>query len=78
MITHEQELQIKTQMIEEKNRQIVKLEMEIYRLRIALETIASLEPGSRGAYSKFAQAQNRARHALGLKPGELTMRKERA
>src|SRR6266540_849651 len=50
-------------------------EAEVERLRQALEFIASLESGSRGAHAKFAQAQNRARHALGLGPGELVIKK---
>jgi hypothetical protein len=72
MITHEQELQIKNKMLEEKNNQIVKLEMEIYRLRSALEIIVGLESGSRGAYSKFVEAQERARLALGERGKEKT------
>jgi hypothetical protein len=47
-------------------KEIERLKAENTRLRAALEFIAKLESGSRGAYSKFAEAQNRARHALGL------------
>lgn len=37
------------------------------RLREALESIADMEVGSRGAYGKFAHAQSVARRALGRK-----------
>lgn len=33
-------------------------------LRAALQFIAELEPGSRGAYGKFKEAQDRAKEAL--------------
>lgn len=33
-------------------------------LKAALETIAAMEPGSRGAYRKFQHAQNVAQRAL--------------
>ncbi len=60
---------------EEAEERTEKAEAEVERLRQALEFIASLESGSRGAHAKFAQAQNRARHALGLGPGELVIKK---
>ena len=41
-------------------------DVTIRKLRGALEAIAALETGSRGAYSKFAHAQSVARRALGL------------
>jgi len=37
---------------------------ELTRLREALQFIRDLEPGSRGAYGKFKEAQDRARLAL--------------
>jgi len=40
------------------------------RLRNALRFIRDLEPGSRGAYGKFKEAQNRARLALAGKEPE--------
>jgi hypothetical protein len=79
MITHEQEMEIKNKMIEVKNRQIVKLEMEIIKLRSELENIALAKKRSFENDREFrVWAQNRARHALGQKPGELTIRKEGA
>ncbi len=79
MITHEQELQIKNKMIEDKNGQIVKLEMEVERLRSELRYIANEKRENYRRPDDFGfWAQNRARHALGLKPGELTIRKEKA
>jgi hypothetical protein len=67
-------------MIEAKNDQIVKLEMEVLRLRSELEYIANAKRKDFGHDDEQFRlwAQNRARHALGLKPGELTIRKERA
>jgi hypothetical protein len=41
------------------------LERKIAGYRAALKGIADIEPGSRGAYSKFVDAQNRAKAALG-------------
>lgn len=79
MITHEQEIEIKNKMIQEKNNQIVKLEMEVERLRSELNYIANAKKISFKDEKEFRLwAQNRARHALGLKLGELTVRKERA
>jgi hypothetical protein len=40
---------------------------QIERMRTALEFIAGLPPGSRGAYAKFCEAQSKAREVLGLK-----------
>lgn len=37
---------------------------KIRQLQSALEFIAGLAPGSRGAYGKFKEAQERAREAL--------------
>jgi len=60
---------------EETNKQT----LEIRRLRQELEYIALAKKRSFADAEEFrAWAQNRARHALGLKPGELTIRKERA
>jgi hypothetical protein len=42
MITHEQEIEIKNKMINEKNDRIIKLEMEIARLQSELEYINQL------------------------------------
>ena len=79
MITREQELQIKNKMIEAKNNQIVKLEMEVLKLRSELENIANAKFRNFTDAEEFrAWAQNRARHTLGQKPGELTIKKERA
>lgn len=76
MITHQQEIEIKNKMIEAKNDEIVKLEMEVERLRHALNQIASVSEDNFYTPKAFqAWAQNRARLALGLKPGELTIRK---
>jgi hypothetical protein len=71
MITHEQELQIKNQMIEEKNNQIVKLEMEVMRLRSELGYIANAKRISFKDAKEFRLwAQSRARHALEQKEKE--------
>lgn len=43
------------------------LEQRIARLKGALEFIADLPPGSKGAYSKFCEAQAKARELLGAK-----------
>lgn len=43
---------------------INQLKAEIERLRAALKAIAEMEPGSRGAYSKFVRAQSIARVAI--------------
>jgi hypothetical protein len=74
----EQAIKIKNDMINEKNDQIVKLEMEVMRLRSELENIANVSIAEIRAIDFRQWAQNRARHALGLKPGELTIRKEKA
>ena len=80
MITHEQEIEIKNKMIEEKNNQIVKLEMEVERLRSELRCIANakIQDFKLGDPEFRLWAKSRARKALGEKPGELTIRKERA
>jgi hypothetical protein len=74
MITHEQELQIKDKMIEAKNDQIVKLEIEVERLRSELGYIANAKFGNTECEFR-AWAKNRARHALNYKPGTLTVKK---
>jgi hypothetical protein len=60
---------------EEANKQIERLKTENERMRAALWFIANLESGSRGAYSKFAEAQSRARHAIGQEAGTLRIKK---
>lgn len=40
------------------------LQSQNAKMLAALELIAALEPGSRGAYSKFVEAQNTARAAI--------------
>lgn len=76
MITHEQEIEIKNKMIEAKNYQLVKLEMEIERLRSELRLIANGKNYTHTDDKEFrAWAQNRARHAIGEKPGALTIKK---
>jgi len=65
--------------IEEANKQIKPLKEEIERLRLELGYIANAQRWSFTDAEEFRDwAQNRARHALGLKPGEPTIRKERA
>ena len=55
------------------------LAAEVSRLRQELGYIALAKKRSFENDREFRLwAQNRARHALGLKPGELTIRKERA
>jgi hypothetical protein len=50
-------------------KEIERLKAENARMKAALAFIAALEPGSRGAYSKFAEARSRAMEALeDLKP----------
>lgn len=76
MITCEQEIEIKNKMIEEKNDKMVKLEMEIERLRSELNYIASATRNSFRDDREFRiWAQNRARLALGQKPGTLGIKK---
>lgn len=77
MITHEQEIEIKNKMIEEKNNKIVKLEMEVDRLRSELEFIANARRKDFGFDDEQFRlwAQNRARHALGQEAGTLVIKK---
>jgi phage host-nuclease inhibitor protein Gam len=63
---------------EEANKQIKPLKEEIERLRSELGYIANAKRHSFYDTGEFMEwAQSRARHALGQKPGELTIRKER-
>ena len=65
--------------IEEANKQIKPLKEEIERLRLELGYIANAQRRNFTDAEEFRDwAQNRAHHALGLKPGEPTIRKERA
>lgn len=48
-------------------RDTIKRGAKIARMRTALEFITELPPGSKGAYAKFSDAQERAREALGLR-----------
>lgn len=48
-------------------RDTIKRGAKIARMRTALEFITELPPGSKGAYAKFSEAQERAREALGLR-----------
>lgn len=79
MITCKQTIEIKNKMINEKNILIVELEMEIERLRSELGNIANATRNSFRDDREFRiWAQNRARRALGQKPGTLTVKKEKA
>ena len=72
----EQTIQIKDKMIEEKNNLMVKLEMEVERLRSELRYIANAQRHSFTDAEEFRTwAQNRARHALGEETGTLTVKK---
>lgn len=73
----QQTIEIKNKMIEKKNDQIVKLEMEVERLRSELGYIVNAKRKDFGFDDEQFRlwAQNRARHALGQKPGELTIKK---
>jgi uncharacterized coiled-coil protein SlyX len=73
----EQTIEIKNKMIEGKNDQIVKLEMEVERLRSELSYIANTKPlDSFTDYQGFAiWVINRARHALNQQPGTLAVRR---
>lgn len=74
MITHEQEIEIKNKLIEAKNDQIVKLEMEVERLRQELRHIAkSSDNVDPETFKRWARI--RARDALGWKSGELVIKK---
>lgn len=65
--------------IEEADKQIKPLKEEIERLRHALNQIAGVSEDKVMTAKTFqAWARSRARHALSLKPGELTIKKERA
>jgi chromosome segregation ATPase len=65
--------------IEEADKQIKPLKEEIAGLRQELGYIANAKRRNFLDAEEFrAWAQNRAMHALGLKPGELTIRKEKA
>ena len=65
--------------IEEANKQIKPLKEEVERLCSELGYIANAKRRNFTDAEEFRDwAQNRAQHALGLKPGELTVRKERA
>lgn len=76
MISHEQELQIKDKLIEEKNNKLVKLEMEVERLRSELSLIANGENYRHTNDKEFRTwAQNRARKAIGQEAGMLTIKK---
>ena len=48
------------------SRETAALRTERDKYGAALEHIVAIEAGSRGAYSKFADAQSRAREALGM------------
>jgi hypothetical protein len=72
----EQAINIKNEMINEKNHRIVTLEMEVERLRSELGYIANAKRRNIPVAEDFRDwAQSRARHALGQKPGELTVKK---
>jgi cell division protein FtsB len=61
---------------EEANKQTAELRAEVKRLRDELGCIAMARGNAFTAPGEFrAWAQNRARHALGMKPGEMKIKK---
>ena len=62
---------------EEANKQTATLKTEVERLRLELGYIANAQRKNFTDAEEFRTwAQNRARHAIGEKPGELTIKKE--
>lgn len=63
---------------EEANKQTADLRVEVERLRLELTYIADAQRKNFADAEEFRTwAQNRARHAIGWKPGELAIKKEK-